>query len=390
MIDLITISEVAHTGEVHYQVNSCFVEMFTVSYPYTQIKFNGETKQVEAVEKSLLNKNLTHVEFLAFDGFYNEKEFNWVGRIVGECRQIIKILKRGKSDGSELYVWTCLFPTGHLFLNFIQLFQNKNRHIIVLHGELEYLKVKNKRIIEIIFGLVLRLGMNLSTKQTKYIVLGDNIKKSLSDKIGQRILKRTYSILHPYNFFVEKDLTTVNSSECLIIGAIGTQMLSKNSNYIYSLANYFKEDILKSKISFVTIGKVLPELHQYETDLVKKFYSNSFVSQKEFEFEISKLDYIIFFYDNTAYQLCASGAIFEAIRLGVPVISIKNDYFNWLFDSYGAMGFLCDTMEELEIVIMNLKNGEYKKDLEIFNNNMVQFKANNDIKNLALNLKSII
>lgn len=390
MIDVITISEVAHTGEVHYQVNSCFVEMFSFNCLNAEIKFNAERKHVEAVKESLLNKNLGNVEFLSFEGFYDEKKFNWAGRIIGECRQIVKILKKGKSVGSELYVWTCLFPTGHFFLNFIQLFQNKNSHIIVLHGELEYLKVKNKRIIEIIFGLVLRFGMNLSTNQTKYIVLGDNIKKSLSDKIGQRILKRTYSILHPYNFFVEKNLTTVNNREGLIIGAIGTQMLSKNSNYIYSLANYFKEDILENKISFVTIGKVLPELHQYDTDLVKKFYSNSFVSQKEFEFEISKLDYIVFFYDNTAYQLCASGAIFEAIRLGVPVISIKNDYFNWLFDSYGAMGFLCDTMEELKIIIMDLKNGEYKKDLEIFNNNMVQFKANNDIKNLALNLKSII
>ncbi len=390
MIDVITISEVAHTGEVHYQVNSCFVEMFSVTYTNTEIKFNAERNHVEAVKESLLNKNIGNVEFLSFEGFYDEKKFNWAGRIIGECRQIVKILKKGKSVGSELYVWTCLFPTGHFFLNFIQLFQNKNSHIIVLHGELEYLKVKNKRIIEIIFGLVLRLGMNLSTNQTKYIVLGDNIKKSLSDKIGQRILKRTYSILHPYNFFVEKNLTTVNYREDLIIGAIGTQMLSKNSNYIYSLANYFKEDILENKISFVTIGKVLPELHQYDNGLVEKLYSDSFVSQKQFEFEISKLDFVVFFYDNKAYQLCASGAIFEAIRMDIPVISIKNDYFNWLFDTYGAMGFLCDTMEELEIIIMNLKNGEYEKDLEIFNNNMVQFKANNDIKNLALNLKSII
>lgn len=384
------ISEVVHNGEAHLQVNSCFVQMVSMLHPSKRIVFRAEAKHIAALKKSLPHSECSNLEFLSYEKYYNEKKYNWGLRIIGESLQIIKSLRKGKSLGNELYIWTCLFPTGHFFLNFLLLFQRDRKHLIILHGELEYLKVKNKRIIEIIFGLVLRLGMNLSTKQTKYIVLGDNIKKSLSDKIGQRILKRTYSILHPYNFFVEKDLITVNNSECLIIGAIGTQMLSKNSNYIYSLANYFKEDILKSKISFVTIGKVLPELHQYETDLVKKFYSNSFVSQKEFEFEISKLDYIIFFYDNTAYQLCASGAIFEAIRLGVPVISIKNDYFNWLFDSYGAMGFLCDTMEELEIVIMNLKNGEYKKDLEIFNNNMVQFKANNDIKNLALNLKSII
>ncbi|WP_026706970.1 hypothetical protein [Flavobacterium frigidarium] len=390
MIDLITISEVAHTGEVHFQVNSCFVEMFSLSFPNTQIKFNGEKKHIKAVQESLLNSNLSHVEFLSFEGFYDENEFNWAGRIFGECRQIIKILKRGKLDGSKLYVWTCLFPTGHLFLNFIQLFQNENNHIIILHGELEYLKVKNKRLSEIIFGFILRVAINLSTKRTKYIVLGENIKKNLTPKIGQRILKRTYSFLHPYNFYTAENSIKTKDGNIITIGAIGTQMLSKNSNYIYALASWFKKDILKNKINFVTIGKVLPELHQYDSNLVKKLYPNSFVSQREFEREILKLDFIVFFYDNKAYELCASGAIFEAIRLGVPIISIKNDYFNWLFDSYGSMGFLCETMDELQIIITKLISGEHKEEIANFNYNMARFKVNNNLKNLAVNLKNII
>ncbi|MBS7231921.1 hypothetical protein KHA90_12895 [Flavobacterium psychroterrae] len=392
MNDVIIISEVTHTGEVHFQVNSCFVEMISGLYPSQKIIFYAETNHNNAVKESLSNKQLNNLEFLPFEGYYDEKKFKWTSKIIGECIQIVKILRKGKLLKSELFVWTCLFPTGHFFLNFLLLFQKKSKHIIILHGELEFLKISGKRKSEVFLGIILKAGIYLSSKKTKYIVLGENIKKSLKKIVSHRILKRTHSILHPYNFSVDYYLKDLNNSndQLLNIGAIGTQMLSKNSNYIYSLAEYYKADIIQDKINFITIGKILPELHPFETDLVKKLYSDSFVSQKNFEIEISKLNFIIFFYDNTAYELCASGAIFEAIRLDVPIISIKNDFFQWLFDSYGEMGFLCNNLDDIKLIIDGLKRDGFNEKLVNFRKNIAKFKNDNDLTSLAIKLKTII
>jgi hypothetical protein len=388
---MIIISEVSHTGEVHFQVNSCFVEMIAKTYSLQKVIFFAENMHTEAVKNNLINSKLENLHFVPFRGYYDEKNFKWRSKIIGECIQIFKIIRQGKSLGNELYVWTCLFPTGHLFLNMITFFQKKTHHVIILHGELEFLKFEKKRKSIFFLGIILKIAIDLSSKKTKYIVLGDNIKKSLHGLISQRALKRTYSILHPYNFFVDDYLKNFKGNDSkLTIGAIGTQMLSKNSNYIYSLAIFFKDDVIQGKVNFITIGRVMPELDPFQTELVNNIYSDTFVSQKNFELEISKLDFIIFFYDNSSYQLCASGAIFEAIRLDIPIISIKNDFFQWLFNTYGEMGFLCDNLEEIQLVINDLKTGGCKEKLLGFKKNMIQFKMQNNLKNLALNLKNII
>lgn len=387
---MIIISEVTHTGEVHFQVNSCFVEMISVLYPNQKVIFTAEDKHSAAVKGNLGRKEFHNLHFLPFKGYYDEKKFNWGTKIIGECIQITKTLKLGKLHSNDLYIWTCLFPTGHFFLNFLTLFQSKPKHIIVLHGELEYLKFKNKRSTEKIFGLILKSALNLSTKKTKYIVLGNNIKKKLDNIISDRISKRTYSILHPYNFSTDVNLMNLNNNKVLTIGSIGTQMLSKNSHFIYNLAEYFRDDIVQNNIKFKTIGRVLKELDHCETDLVEKVHSDSFVSQKQFELEISKLNFVVFFYDNSAYELCASGAIFEVIRLGVPIISLNNNFFQWLFESFGDMGFLCDNLEDMNLVIKELKEGKHKQNLEDFRNNITQFKIKNSLENIAFNLKAII
>jgi hypothetical protein len=390
MKEVILISEVVHNGEAHFQVNSCFIEMISILYPDKRIFCRAENAHIKILKANLNRNEFLNIEFLPFDRYYDEKKYYWGSRIIGECMQITKTLRKGNSLKNDLYIWTCLFPTGHFFLNFLNLFQKNKKHIIILHGELEFLKTKNKRITEILFGIILRAALYLSNSKTRYIVLGGNIKKSLNSMLGKRIFNKIHVVLHPYNYYVGENVNDFKKNKEVVIGSIGTQMLSKNSNYIYQLANSFKEDEVLKKIIFRTIGKVLPELYGCDNGLVEKLYSDSFVSQKQFEFEISKLDFVVFFYDNKAYQLCASGAVFEAIRMDIPVISIKNDFFEWLFETYGVMGFLCDDLKDMERVIEKLKMEEYTEKINEFKSNMIRFKTTNDLKSLVLNLKDIV
>lgn len=391
MKDTIVISEVCHIGEVHFQVNSCFIEMIAKSNPSSKIIFIAEENHIDAVKLSLQLADIQNLTYLPYKGFYSEKKFKWSSRIIGECKQILKIFKLGLLHNNNFFIWTCLFPTGHLFLNILLLFKKNTKNIIILHGELELLKMKGKRKSEIFLGIILKTAFFLSTKKNKYIVLGDNIRKSLIGLVSNSTIDKTYAILHPYNFFVNKEnLTKKEDNKVLTIGAIGTQMLSKNSHSIYELGEYFKDQIIKNRINLLTIGKVLPELKKYQNNIITNLYSDSFVSQQNFELEISKLDFIIFFYDNGSYKLCASGAIFEAIRLEVPIISVKNDFFVWIFESYGELGFLCDDLDEIKAVISELNNEGYKEKIEIFKTNMKQFKIDNNLNKISLKLETIL
>lgn len=40
--------------------------------------------------------------------------------------------------------------------------------------------------------------------------------------------------------------------------------------------------------------------------------------------------------------------------MGNAIIALKNPYFKYLFDKYGAIGYLCDSVEDMKNKIINL------------------------------------
>ena len=70
-------------------------------------------------------------------------------------------------------------------------------------------------------------------------------------------------------------------------------------------------------------------------------------------------------------QTPSSGAITDAIALGIPIIALKHPYFNYLFSKGGDIGYLCDSFEDIRKVIDTLmktdilQTDKYKQ--QIFN-----------------------
>ena len=56
---------------------------------------------------------------------------------------------------------------------------------------------------------------------------------------------------------------------------------------------------------------------------------------------------LLFLYDKGSYKLTASGAILEAIWNQKPIIALHNYYFDYIFEKFGDLGFLCDSIDEL-------------------------------------------
>jgi hypothetical protein len=381
---MIVVSEVVHTGEVHLEFNTCFVQIVSQMYPGQLILFRGEEQHARAVDRQLADPNICYESFPAY---YDRKGYSWPRRILGEMKAIYGSLKQGRKQKARRMVWTCLFPTGHLFLvMYSRLFLKKQKQLIVLHGELELLKSKGKRRTERFLGNILRYAMNHSGSNIQYIVLGESIRENLRAYIRPAVHAKVVSMLHPYDYSQSAESPSRSYQTPIRLGAIGTQMLSKNSQQLFELATAFQSDIEAGKVSFESIGQVLPELEPHANQLVKARFANDFVPQQLFEAAVEELDFVLFFYDNQSYALCASGAVFEAIRRGVPIISIENDYFRWLFDCYGNMGFLCRDLNEMKQLITEIKNGRHRSEIDASLVTIAAFRRENDLKTLANDL----
>lgn len=62
---------------------------------------------------------------------------------------------------------------------------------------------------------------------------------------------------------------------------------------------------------------------------------------------MSELDYILLLYPTDTYRLIASGAILDCIRFRKPVIALRTDYFEYLFDKLGPFGILVNDIDEM-------------------------------------------
>lgn len=75
--------------------------------------------------------------------------------------------------------------------------------------------------------------------------------------------------------------------------------------------------------------------------------TSEFLSRAELAARIGRLDYALFLYPPEEYELTASGSILEAINYEKPILSLRNDYFGYLFEKFGAFGVLFNSVDEM-------------------------------------------
>ena len=113
------------------------------------------------------------------------------------------------------------------------------------------------------------------------------------------------------------------------------------------------KELLKIKadsIDIYHIGKISDNDSQLKNAGLKivKRDSNNELSRDKYEAWIKKMNFILFLYPTDNYKLTASGAVFESFSMGIPVIALHNDYFDYLSSKIGDFGLFFDNFEQMK------------------------------------------
>ena len=176
------------------------------------------------------------------------------------------------------------------------------------------------------------------------IVLGDCIKNNLIEKIPS-LTRSTVSVDHVYPCIIN-EIKPMN--EKIRFAGIGFGLKEKGSDFIFELSEKFSE-----KAEFVHIGKMDNGLVPEKTN-VRIPAKDTPLSTQEFDQMVDSIDYGLYFYDLEKYKLTASGAIFDALTHGKPVICLCTTYFEYIFKKLGSVGYLCDSKEEMISVVRSI------------------------------------
>jgi hypothetical protein len=364
------------------QCNAAFISLLESNFHQDEIRIFAEENHINEVKQKI--KNTQNLKFFAYKSYSSERSrFYWIQKIVGEWIQIFKVIKTARNEKPKLIIWLSLFPTGHLFLSlFSKLNILNTKQIIILHGELEYLKTTQNKRVDVFLGWILKKAISNLATSCNYFVLGKSIYKNL-EKLPLKIQNNIRWLPHPFLYNEISIESKIHSPLKVVL--FGALKVEKNGHLFFELAKKFENQIAEGLIQFNTLGRINKNLYPFINNCVNTFKPNEFISQKEMEENLAKHNLSLFFYELDKYKLTASGSVHEAINARLPFVAFKNDYFislNNLFE----MGKFVNNIDEMEAYILQLLKKE-SLEVENFRKSIIMFLHQNSFPLQSQNLK---
>lgn len=259
--------------------------------------------------------------------------------------------------------------------------------IIIFHGELELL-IKSIPVYKIsnLYKYIHYYSYKylLNNSGVKALVLGHSIRQCLLDMfpVSENSI---VSIEHPYIFKVKRKHAISNSK--LVLGTVGHLTSDKGLYDLLKIADILKNEIEIGNLTLKVVGKkpVNIDVNIYKEII---WQLDDYIPREKFDKEVNSLDYILFLYPKDSYKLTASGALLDAISNEIPIIALKNPYFNEMLKGTN-IGYLCDSIDELIGVIRMLLDTNNRTELN-YENQFSLLKEKLQTSYLTDKLKEII
>ncbi|MFT6002978.1 MAG: hypothetical protein ACJAR8_001681 [Bacteroidia bacterium] len=299
------------------------------------------------------------------------------------------IFKQNNSENTVIFLSISTFTGLYYYRRFAK--RSVSKVLCVLHGDMDYLykaESFNQKLNAYTHSKILGMGAQVNfkyvllNKVTKPVFLKDNW---LTDNEMIDIFK---PISSEYN-----GMPIASQSPGLILGHIGSmEIRRKQSQLLYPLAQEMSKF---SNLKFRTVGLVTAEIIPYKNDYVQEISGNKsenepfYLSREDYVSELQKLDYVLFFFPSDEYVMRASGAVMDFVGFLKPIIALKHPLFDYFTDTFGDIGYICDTMEEMQEVIADLskKTPESLARYQCFVDNLAKLRAKSAVSEVAIELR---
>ncbi|MEJ5055157.1 hypothetical protein [Sphingobacterium sp. MYb382] len=340
-------------GTMHEQFNASLLIMFSTIYPnITYYSGRGNRLNILNLVTDFSNVSFRNIWIIEGGGRF-ALAFRYLISTIYNCFFLIV------SSPKDLLVFNYNNAFSLSMVNLInRIF--KRKVLIFCHGEMELLipSCSETGILHrLLQGRITSFFLNKKNvlcTNLYFFVTGDIILQNLMKVLPIQFHKNFLSLDHGY-IFEKKVLEKKEREKRLVLGWVGVFNLIKGANLFCQLAD--KLDLLKNDdVCLKIVGKIFFDRKSLIKKGIQLFSSNGMLSRDEFNKRIENFDFIVFLYPINTYKFTASGAIMDAIDKRIPILALRNDYFSYIFEKYGEIGYLVDTLDELVGVIYSLKD----------------------------------
>ena len=348
----------------HFEFNRDFIQLISLANNHPKIKYFGMESQI-ALLKPLFEDY--DIEFMPIDIKRRRlKKSTKLSRLSNRISQMVREVKIiweiKKYPSNDLYVLFTFFQT----ILLTKIFTHNKNIYFNFHERIEEVVTQKSKFnwVNIFSQSIIRLPYS---GKYKYMVLSSSILHNLSklNLLSSSSLKYFFAIDQSFASKVSQ-VVTQSPKNHFKLGSIGGFHRYKSSQSIFILEDFINNQQLN--ISLYHIGKLLMQIP--EESNIQVPFSYSLTSQQMLE-HIGYLDYILNFSERNVYQLRISGTILDAISFIKPIVAIKNDYTEYIFNRCGNIGYLCENMEEMFYHISNIAQGKY---INEYNQQLINLK----------------
>jgi hypothetical protein len=378
---MIYVSDISSVSIQHEQFNKSFLELLQSTYSDEKITFLAEEEHLKILQASLHGIDFKSISVYNRRG--GVREFIRAYKQFRRLNDLVRLAEQGK--GSKLFI-LLIHPFAHFLF---KVFGNTDFPIyIVAHGELESLKF-NKHFLNKIWGVFQKYTLSRTSKSISYIILGKSIYRNLVEVLPSFASQNVIVLDHPYPFTVPPKVDKRSSP--VVFSTLGVATRAKNTHYFFQLAK--AAAALHLNYKFNVCGRVYPNMQKFLNEYVNYRQGFGPLSREELDKLTLESHFTVFYYENSDYSLCSSGSFWDSINAEIPLLYVRNDYFDYYASIAGPIGIPFNSPEDLnsylltefkEEIINSELYGQYVANIQRFKN---EYMAN---KNLQRQLSSVI
>lgn len=266
----------------------------------------------------------------------------------------------------------------NLLLKSYSLFFSKRAPLFIfLHGELQNLLSKESishRLDGMMQMVVYKFDSVFKTN-LKFVIISEFVYEKLCMRLNSG-LSNFISLDLPYHYGQDLNQGQGEMSSTVTIATVGVNSHNKNSHYLNFIAEHFTEEMSNGKLKLSIIGR--NENIKFNTFIdVPDLGTHHLLAPDVYSNRILQSDLLVFFNEDTKYNLISSGSYFDCIKYRKPMIALKNAQWEYNFQKFGAIGKLFDSIDEMNDFIAHIL--ENKNLIFSYYEKLDQAKKNTDI-----------
>lgn len=415
---MIIICEPQCKGISHEQVNSAFIYGLRLAYPQEKIVFFSDANYFLTLEKKWKNNDIVVDNFEHLPINFKTNKMYSIGGIINYFFLFKKIFNKILSLNSDKIF---LLSSNPIILYVIKKLKQSDRFkdifcTFVLHGELE--DIANVEYLEPYVPVIYDENIipGFKNKFIKAIKNPKRIVPYFLEKIYasyalffKKIFRMKKMLLwqhsNHYKYIALSPHIVKNAKKYLDTDYLNFQVIimptifAKNSHFIggdfvkFAVFGYGDSAQMKKMLTLLSTKKISK---QYEIRIISMdnrgtqgfknvncLSNGKVLDRQEMEKSTQDIDMFINLYDSTRHRFGCSGSIFEAFSYLKPILHLSNDGYNYFNKLEKPIGFRCENMEnfvdKMQDIIDNYSL--YKKQLEVFRNNMLEYRNEYAIEN---------